>query len=154
MKKLSELKYKKINLINWIIWQLKFQTPSNQGISIVGRDIQYSIFNINPRGEIDSTFNINLKGDIHPRVFDPEVSCFNAMTTLWLSGSNVESILRWSVVETPVTPSGASVDISLWMSTGKVESPMSDAVLGFGPWGLNKMSKEWDLKMLEVGEQQ
>ena len=110
----------------------------------------YSIFNINPRGEINSTFNINLKGDIHPRVFDPEVSCFNAMTTLWLSGSNVESILRWSVVETPVTPSGALVDISLWMSTGKVESVLSDGVLGFGPWsddswissswGLNKMS--------------
>ena len=118
----------------------------------------------------DSTLNFNLKGDIHPRVFDPEVSCFNAMATLWLSLVNVESPLRfsvvnvetpirWSAVESPVRPSGALVDISLWMSTGKVESVLSDGVLGFGPWsdvswissswGLNKMSKEWDLKKLD-----
>ena len=104
----------------------------------------------------DSTLNINLKGDIHFWVFDPEVSCFNAMATLWLSLVNVESPLRWSVVdvesplrfsvanvksplrlsavESPVRPSGALVDISLWMSTGKVESVLSDGVLGFGPW--------------------
>ena len=132
----------------------------------------FSIFNINQRG-LNIQNQSKVKGDIHPRVFDPEVSCFNAMATLWLSLVNVESSLRWSVVdvesplrfsvvnvetpirwsavESPVRPSGALVDISLWMSTGKVESVLSDGVLGFGPWSdVSWISSSWGLNKNEI----
>ena len=88
------------------------------------------------------------------------VTLFEALS-LRLSVGNVESPLRLSLgnVESPLRLSGGFVTRFIELPSGKVESPLPDGVFWFGPWsdvswisssfGLNKMTKEWDLKKLE-----